>query len=120
MLEQRIEILRDAGQIDQETVDYLFKTMEFLGQKTNCYPNEENAAMLFTHFAMAISRQKNGETCGEMDAVLYEQLEADEQFSNAKSIWDNIHETCPITFDKVEEPFMLLHLTTFLTNVASK
>jgi len=117
MLLKRLELLKEAGQIDQEIVNYLLHTIDFIEEETNCRPVEDNGAMLFTHLAMAISRQKKGETCGEMEDFLYEQLKADEYFNESKRLWHTMKNKCPIPCAEVEEPFILLHLASYLRNV---
>ena len=70
----RLQLLRDSGQITQK----MYEAVElFLNEVENDYKfkiTEDNAAMMVTHFAVALSRIENGNTVNKMDDLLLAQL----------------------------------------------
>lgn len=115
MLQQRLDILQQAGQIDETVKQYLMDVIELIEQKFGIKLTEDNGAMIITHFAMAISRLQKGESSKKMDEPLYELLLADANYEKGKQMWNVVSANLPVPFTEEEADYMVLHFCTLLT-----
>ncbi len=114
-METRIMMLHHAGMIDKSTKDYLIYVINQLDAK-GFDKESENMARMITHFAMAISRQQQGKIIDEMDSFLFEDIKNNENYEQAKTLWDEMNLKLPTEFNENEVRFMMLHLSTLVGN----
>ena len=114
-METRILMLHQAGMIDKCTKDYLEDVVNEL-QEQGFDKESDNMSRMITHFAMALSRQSKGETVDSMDSFLYDEIQSNENFDDAMSMWKSIKRNSPISFSEDETKFMMLHLVNLVEN----
>ncbi|GAU75490.1 PRD domain-containing protein [Fusibacter sp. 3D3] len=71
---ERLEILKNAGQITGKMESAIVAFAKKMESEYHLNFDEENGAMLVTHFATALSRIERGETVEKMDDFLLEQI----------------------------------------------
>lgn len=118
MLHFRLQLLKDSGQITETTCARIRDLVLFLEKRTGIVLNEDNAAMLVTHFAIALERASRGENVNPMEEMTRLQVRSSAGYASAISLLDEwlkdgsmpgIHEN--------ERDFLLLHLCVLLENL---
>ncbi|MDR1977590.1 MAG: hypothetical protein LBQ42_02535 [Synergistaceae bacterium] len=117
MLNFRVQLLRDSGQIGDATAAQVKNLIRFLEESTGTALTEDNAAMLVTHFAVAVERAYRGESVNAMENVTRFQVTASPDYPRAESLLDAWlkAENVPFVHEN-ERDFLLLHLCVFLEN----
>ncbi len=105
---KRLEILKDAQVIQEETMNNALKIIEFL--KSEYGVQEEDMEVMITHYAMATERIIKGEIVDEMDEVLFHEIEKNSSYEIAKEIMEKVASSSSCEFPKSEKQFMLLHI----------
>lgn len=113
-LDIRLQILKDAGQITEETFEALKNVIKMFRNKWAIALTEENGAMLITHLSVAIERIKKGEIIEGIDSEVYREIENHEEFSKAKKMLKDIIEASNTQISGSEETFIMMHLCTLL------
>ncbi|MCG8641715.1 MAG: PRD domain-containing protein, partial [Desulfobacterales bacterium] len=67
LLNQRLDILHNAGEISAEIKMVVMNFVHAFEEKYNLTMTEENASMFITHLAMALARIKRGEEVNPID-----------------------------------------------------
>ena len=108
----RLGLLKDGGQIDQETYEKLLEVPVIIKDKWGIEVLEENGAMLITHMAAALMRVKRGETVSPMEEEILLQLKTEKDYENSRILLNIIEEELKITLPEEEREFIILHLCT--------
>lgn len=121
MLDFRLQLLEDSGQIQKNTALHLKKLIAFLEDQTGLKLEESNAAMLITHFAIALERAAKKESIGPMDESACTQIQSSPFYSRAQDLLDQwlSDETLP-EMPINEKDFLLLHLCVLLDTSSTK
>jgi transcriptional regulatory protein LevR len=110
----RLQIMKDAGLISEETFEGLNQIIEMFNSKWNVELTEENGAMLITHLSVAIERIKKGEIIEGIDSEIYSEIKKHKDFDRAKQMLKNIEEVAAADMPESEETFIMMHLCTLL------
>lgn len=116
-LQLRLQILKDAGQISEETFESLKRIIEMFKDKWNIELVEENGAMLMTHLSVAMERVKRGEVIEGIDEVIYNEIKNHCEFERCKQIVKDISKQARINIPENEETFIMMHLCTLLESI---
>lgn len=117
MLNFRLRLLKDSGQIGEKTFEQLNRFVPFLEERTGIVLTEDNAAMLITHFAIALERACRDEPVNAMEKGTLSQVTASHCYPQAESLleaWTN-SDNLPVFHDN-ERDFLLLHLCVLLAS----
>lgn len=109
-LNNRLVILKDAGQIDEDIYKRIFKIIDMFHTKWNIELKEENGAMLITHLCIALQRIKNSCPAERIDEELYEQIKLNKYFQTSKKALYDIKSEITMDIPKSEESFLIMHL----------
>ncbi|MCM0649734.1 PRD domain-containing protein [Clostridium swellfunianum] len=113
-LDVRLQILKDAGQISEETFEALKQVINMFKDNWELVLTEENGAMFITHLCVAMERIKQDKAIDGIDSEVYEEIKNDENFSKSKLIFQDIIKTANIEIPENEETFIMMHLCTLL------
>jgi transcriptional antiterminator len=111
-LDIRLQILKDAGQISEETFEALMRVIEMFDNKWEIALTEDNGAMLITHLSVALERIKRGEEIEGIDSEIYNEIKNHSDFEKCKKVLENIEEEARISLPQNEETFIMMHLCT--------
>ncbi|CAM3168790.1 PRD domain-containing protein [Streptobacillus ratti] len=113
-LKVRIDILKQAGIINEEMFYKILKVIDMFKEKYNITLNEENASMFITHLAMLLKRMKNNEEINALEDDELEELKNFSSYDMAKEIYFSIEEILGEKIAENEYGFMITHLITLL------
>jgi len=113
-LQLRLQILKDAGQISEETYEGLNRIIDMFKNKWDITLVEENGAMLITHLSVAMERGRRGEVIEGIDNEIYNEIKNHCEFDKCKRIVKDISEEARINIPENEETFIMMHLCTLL------
>ena len=113
MIKQKLDVLKEAGIIDEEVQTYVLAVLEYLKEKKIITEDQEDDVFL-THLAMAAARQKNGESVSELEGFIKEQIVSDPQYLHSQSLWKELADLAPVTFDENELDYFYLHICNML------
>lgn len=113
-LKMRIDILKQAGVIDENISSNVLKVINMFKDKYNISLNEENGSMLVTHLTMMLKRMRDGESINPLESEELEELKTFTVYENAKDIYSKIEESINQKIDENEYGFMMTHLVTLL------
>lgn len=118
MLDFRLQLLMDSGQIGEATFARIRDLIVFLEKRMGIELSEENAAMLVTHFAIALERAYRRENVNAMEESTRSQIQASPRYSTALTLLDEwlAGEGMPEIHEN-ERDFLLLHLCVLLENL---
>lgn len=108
--ENRLTILKTAGQIGDKSVELAEKVVTQLRQQYNIILTEQNGAMLITHIVMANERIISGNTVDPLADIIKDQLEIDSNIEQAKRITATVIDQFEEGFDEVERDYILMHI----------
>ncbi len=114
-LSLRLNILKDAGQIDDEIHNNLIKIIDIIKEKWGIELAEENGAMFITHLSIALKRIKENNIVEPMEDFLYEGLKKEKDFEKALEMLNILQKEIHISIPEEEKSFILMHLCTLLT-----
>ncbi len=106
----RIQILKDAEQITEETKQGMIKVIEMFDREYSIKLTEENGAMLITHLCIAIERIKKNEMVNKIDSMLYEEIKNSDFFKISLQALGKMERELGITIPEIEQQFILMHL----------
>lgn len=113
-LDLRLTILRDAGQISQETHRRITDAIQWLNDKRKLTLTEDNGAMLVTHLAVALERIQKNELVEPLAPMLLEEVTKSQHFADAQAITAELETVWNVSLPESERGFVLLHLCTLL------
>lgn len=111
----RLNILRDAGQIDDEIHDNLLKIIDIVKEKWGIELTEENGAMFITHMSIALKRIKENNIVEPMEDFLYEGLKKEKNFEKSEEMVNIFVQEINISIPEEEKSFIVMHLCTLLS-----
>jgi transcriptional regulatory protein LevR len=111
-LDIRLQILKDADQICEETFEALKRVIKMFKNKWSIELTEDNGAMLITHLSVALERIKKGEEIEGIDSEIYSQIESHCEFEKCRQVLKDIIYETEINIPKYEETFIMMHLCT--------
>lgn len=114
-LEERIQLLRDVGQISEDTAAATFKLLQRMAEKWQVVLTEENGAMLITHFALAWERIGKDACVEPLDAGLAAEVQADAHYPLGRRILDDWDEVLGVKIPESEKLYLAVHMCTLLT-----
>lgn len=112
MIKDRINILRDAGIINDETADFVIAVAA--GMESDAY-DETGMEMFTTHLAMALHRVYAGEPVDILDADIWNDVVENEYYDQAVVMLKNLEQQSPVIVPEEEERFLVMHLCNLLT-----
>ncbi|WP_053243088.1 PRD domain-containing protein [Clostridium sp. DMHC 10] len=115
-LEERIEILKNANQIDDNVQTSLRNIINMFWNDFNIKLTEENASMLITHLAVALQRIKQGKCEAGINEDAYKEIEQNEFYGKSVNALSKIAEICNIDIPHSEQTFIIMHLCTLFQN----
>ena len=108
----RLGLLKDGGQIDQETYEKLLKVPEIVKDRWGIELLEENGAMLITHMSAALMRVKRGEAVSPMEEEIILQLRGEKDYESSQCLLRILEEELEINLPEEEKEFIIMHLCT--------
>jgi transcriptional regulatory protein LevR len=119
-LMERLQVLKTAGQIDEANYQLMGKIINSLGDKWEISLDEEAAAMLITHLAIALERvRKNGEIV-PLDNALCEEVKRSVFADRGQQMIHEWEELLGRGFPEEEKGYLMLHACTLLERMANK
>jgi len=109
-LDERLIILRDAEQIDEDIYEKSIKIISMFNTRWNIELTEENGAMLITHLCIALQRVKNNSTVEEIDEDIYGEVKLNHNFETCKRVLKDIKNEINMDIPESEQSFILMHL----------
>ncbi|MDR1874272.1 MAG: hypothetical protein LBQ90_04560 [Synergistaceae bacterium] len=113
----RLCLLKESGQIGDAVFEQVRGLVRFLEKCTGAELNEDNSAMLVTHFAVAAERLRRGEDVGAMEDTARRQVLASPSCERAAFLLDDWLAELNVLDAGNERDFLLLHLCVFLENL---
>ena len=108
----RLGLLKDGGQIDQETYEKLLKVPGIVKDRWGIELLEENGAMLITHMAAALMRVKRGEPVNPIEEEIIIQLRTEKDYASSQHLLKALEEELEIALPEEEKEFIIMHLCT--------
>ncbi len=109
-LEKRLTILKEVGQIGNESFELAFKIIKSLEEKHGIILKEENGSMLVTHIVMANERMISKEKLNPLSDIIKEELNTNPNIELSKEVTNTIIKDFGENFDKTEEDYILMHV----------
>ncbi|WP_040212532.1 PRD domain-containing protein [Clostridium polynesiense] len=111
----RLNILKDAGQINEEIYEKILAMIKCLEKKFGIELTEENGAMFVTHMSIALKRIAEGNPVEHMDDFILEQLKSEKEFNKSQEVLDLLEKELELNIPDSEKSFVLMHLCTLLS-----
>lgn len=108
---RKLDILVKANKINDLDIKFLNE----IDQDLKSYDNGDIEEMLLIHIAMVLSRQKDGTTIETMPKELWKQITNKLAYSHAKEYWSKKELELPVTLDKNENQYIIMHLVNIFT-----
>ena len=110
MIQEKLQVLRTADIIDQETMQMVLTVQSYLSD--GLHISSEKMETFLIHLAMADMRRKRHEDIDlQMEADLVRDIESHVRFEEAKALWLKLTQfTGSRDFDAGELDFFYLHL----------
>lgn len=116
MIQEKLDVLKIAGIIDDAVYEYLQAVIAYLEGK-GLMNDAEKAEVFLTHLAMASARQQKGESVTTLDATISEQIKNEPQFVHTQDLWKELAAMAPVSFHDNEIDYLYLHICTMLTEI---
>lgn len=116
-LDMRLDILKQANQIDEDIHSKLKAVIEMINKKYGIKLNEENGAMLITHLSIALMRIKNKKLVDNADEGIFNEIKCSEFFNISNEVIQDIENIIHMEIPKCEKNFIAMHLCTLFTNM---
>lgn len=108
MLKERINILKAAEVISNETADFVNAIIDELAEK---YADKNSEMEMFTtHLAMATQRTLDQSEVESLDDMIWADVQESEVFGTACEMLEEIVKNAPCEFPEGERRFLLMHL----------
>ncbi|MBU5592601.1 PRD domain-containing protein [Clostridium sp. MSJ-4] len=112
----RLNILKEAGQIDEGIYKDIINIINMFKEKHNISLTEENASMLITHLAISFKRIKDGEIVNSIEEMIYEEVRCNENYDKSEEIFKDIEKVIESSIPEEEKVFIMMHLCALLNN----
>jgi transcriptional regulatory protein LevR len=109
-LNNRLIILKDAKQIDEDIYTKLLNIISIFKRKLDIELTEENGAMFITHLAVALQRIKKGQPVNTPEEDVFSEVRNSQYFSKASLMAENIEKTVGIYIPEGEKKFLIIHV----------
>ncbi len=109
-MENRLNLLCDAGVIDRDICDGMLQVVSQMDKEWHLPVHSEQGAMAVTHMANALMRSRRGEVIAPLDSELYAELA---ESSHWQAICEANHAllaTFTVTLHPHEEGYLLANL----------
>lgn len=116
MIQEKLDVLKTAGIIDDAVYEYIQAVIAYLEEK-GLMNDVEKAEVFLTHLAMASARQKKGESVNALDTAISDQIKNEPQFVHAQDLWKELAALAPVSFHDNEIDYLYLHICTMLTEI---
>lgn len=116
-LNLRLNILKEAGQIDDSIYKNIMDIIELFKNNYGIELTEENGAMLITHLSVALKRIKENQLVETMEEELYSEISSDCNFEQAEKIFSQIEQNIKVEIPHCEKTFIMMHLCALLNNI---
>lgn len=113
-LNVRLNILKDAGQISEDTYEKILNTIKMFDEDWSIKLTEENGSMLVTHLSVAIERIMKNETVEGVNKDIFTEILNNRYYDKGKKILNNIQEIIKVEFPENEQGFIMMHLCVLL------
>ncbi|SKC81724.1 PRD domain-containing protein [Maledivibacter halophilus] len=108
-LKERLEILKQAGEISDEIMGVVIEFIKNFEKKYSLEINEENGSMLITHLSMALARIKRGEEIDGMDESVLNEIKQNPIYGELPEFYDEIEKKLQIKIPDSERGFIAAH-----------
>lgn len=115
-LDQRTDILKQSGFVDETGRKDLEKLVQVLTQEYGFPHSDELLGVLVTHVAAALKRQHDGEAINPIENDILEDVKSSRVYPEAKEIKDRIVASMTNQLSPDEENFILVHVGGMLMN----
>lgn len=115
-LNNRLSILKDAGQIDEDIYRKVLDIISMFKEKWNIKLTEENGAMLITHLSVALQRIKKGERVDNTDEDMIIQLTNNKYYTKALECVKDIENLINMNITENEKIFIVMHVCVLFEN----
>lgn len=119
-LNQRLKILKRAGEISEEIMTAVIEFSKKLENKYSLKITEENGAMLITHLSMALARIKRGEEVNEIDELALDEIKKTPIYNELPEFYKEIEEKLHVKIPDSEKGFIAAHVCTLVTSIKAK
>lgn len=109
----RLRILRDAGQIGDQTLKRVKEAVGWLAER-QLVLDEENGAMFVTHLAIALERLQKGEAVEGLAPALLTEVKGSKHCAAGEQIAKELEELWGIVLPESEKGYVMLHLCMLL------
>jgi transcriptional regulatory protein LevR len=109
-LDERLIILRDAKQIDEDIYSKMLKIIALFKEKWNIELTEENGAMMITHLCIALQRMKNKDAVEKIDEDICEELKKNNYCEKSKQAIKAMEDEIGFVIPDCEKNFIIMHL----------
>lgn len=115
-LDQRLQILHQAGMLSDRHAEDAALLREFFSKRYGITLTEENADAFFTHFCMALHRLETDERIDPVDEVIQDEIQDEADYDNACFVADEIQQSV-VALPDWERGYILMHLIVLLGKV---
>lgn len=110
MLHMRVNLLKDAGEIDEQIAQAVISFAKDVEEQFNTKLNEENASMLITHVCMALPRIKKGEEINPINEMALAEIKQSQAYKKVPALVKNLEQNLNLQIPKSELGYIALHL----------
>lgn len=114
MLLLRLNLLSDAGEIDEKIKYAIINFLENFKKAYSIEITEENGSMLVTHLAMALARIKRGEEIDTVDEEIFKEVKETNIYKEIPRFYAEIENELNIQIPEVEKDYIALHVCTLI------
>jgi transcriptional regulatory protein LevR len=109
-LDDRLIILRDAKQIDEDIYSKILKIISMVKDEWSIELKEENGAMLITHLCIALQRIKNKNVVEKIDEDIYEEIKKNIYYEKGRQLLRDMEDEIGFLIPDCEKNFIIMHL----------
>ncbi|KUO71280.1 MAG: hypothetical protein APF77_19760 [Clostridia bacterium BRH_c25] len=120
LLRERLDILKEAGEISDEIRAAVIEFAQSFEKKYPLTITEENASMLITHLAMALARIKKGEEIIEMDELAMDEIRQSNIYGELPEFYEIIEDKLQIRLPESEKGYIALHACTIIVKLQNE
>lgn len=113
-IQQRLDILKQAGQIDEKMEKAILDFAAKMESEYGVEVTEENGAMLVMHLAIALARIERGETVDRMDSMLVDQIREAKGFAELPAFLNDLEAQMGWKVPVEELEYIALHFCTMI------
>lgn len=110
----RINILLQGGTINEDTYKIMMLVVRWLDSKKSSFSNDAHVETFFTHLAMAVQRDKNGESLTEFDEYDLDEVKNGGLWGEVNNLYDEMQGIIKTTFTPGESVFLKIYLNLML------